>query len=199
MNNDVLPTFQAHDAKIETVLSDNGPGVLRPARPASLRAVPAARGHLPPHHTGEAAAVQRHRRTATPHPARRALPGRGPPHLVRNHRRNADSSRRLPGRLQSAQAAPGPRHERPHARPRLRRRLAYFTAKEGGKESRKTSRQSGRRRCPLPAALSVPITLSVQMEQLYTRIPHQSRDNRHHYDFRPAIYFQSRNCVIMIC
>ena len=24
MNNDVLPTFEAHDAKIETVLSDNG-------------------------------------------------------------------------------------------------------------------------------------------------------------------------------
>ena len=92
MNNDVLPTFEAHGAKIETVLSDNG-GSSAVARTSPLRAVPAARGHRPSHHTCEAPAVQRHRRTAAPDAARRALPGRGPSYLVRNGRRDADRSR----------------------------------------------------------------------------------------------------------
>lgn len=42
------------------------PRVLRPARQASLRAVPAARGHRAPQDPGQAAAVQRHRRAPAP-------------------------------------------------------------------------------------------------------------------------------------
>ena len=50
MNNDVLPTFEAAGAKIDTVLSDNGREFCGRARPAPLRAVPAARGDRASHH-----------------------------------------------------------------------------------------------------------------------------------------------------
>src|SRR5690606_14173921 len=58
------------------------PGILRPPGSPPLRAVPAARGDRTPHHPGQATPVERHRRTTAPHAARRALPGRGAPHLV---------------------------------------------------------------------------------------------------------------------
>ena len=61
------------------------PRVLRPARPASLRAVPATRRHRTPHHARETAPVQRHRRTLPSHPSRRALPCRRQAHMVRDH------------------------------------------------------------------------------------------------------------------
>ena len=78
MNNDVLPSFEAHGARIATVLSDNGREFCGRPRSPCLRAVPPARGDRAPHHQGPQAAIQRLRRAAAQDPARRALPCHGP-------------------------------------------------------------------------------------------------------------------------
>ncbi len=91
MNNDVIADLRGRRRQDRGGALRQRPRVLRPARPAPLRAVPAARGYRASHHEGQAAAVQRHRRAPAPHAARRALPRRRPAHLVRDHRGDADA------------------------------------------------------------------------------------------------------------
>ena len=90
---------------------------------------------------GRTAAVERHRRTTAPPAAQRALPHRGPPHLVQDHRGDAGGSRHLPRRLQSSPAAPGPLHGWPHPAQAFTDGLPHYPAK---KDRTKTPTPRGR-------------------------------------------------------
>jgi hypothetical protein len=72
MNNNITPAFEAHGAKITTVLSDSGREFCgRPnQRPYELFLQPAALKTRAPHEPGQTPAVQRHYRTTTPHAPR---------------------------------------------------------------------------------------------------------------------------------
>jgi len=64
LNNDVLPAFEAHRAKIDAVLSDNGREFCGREDRHPLRALSAARRHRAQTNSGQPATVQRHRRGA---------------------------------------------------------------------------------------------------------------------------------------
>jgi transposase InsO family protein len=91
LNNDVLPTFEAHQARIEVVLSDNG------------REFCGRDDHHPyelflqlegiAHKCTRVKRPQSNGIVERLHPARRTLPRRGPQNLVRDHRRDADRPR----------------------------------------------------------------------------------------------------------
>ena len=85
--------------------------VLRSPRPSSLRVVPPARGDRAPNYPSPQAPVRRLRRAPAQDPARRALPRLGPNQVLREHPRDTDRPRRLPGHLQHSEAPSGPRHE----------------------------------------------------------------------------------------
>jgi hypothetical protein len=111
LNNDVLPTFEQQGAKVEAVLSDNGREFCGREDQHPYELFLQSRRHRAQAHPRQPAPVQRHRRAAAPHSARRTLPRRRPQDLVRDHRGDADHARCLHGRLQHQTSAPGTRHE----------------------------------------------------------------------------------------
>jgi hypothetical protein len=110
MNHDVVPTVEAHDAEIETVLSGNGREFCgRPHQhPYELfRQL----GEIEHRTTREAAAVERHRQALPTHALVRALPRRG----RRTWFETVEECRPCSATIlmaTSTRAAPGPLHER---------------------------------------------------------------------------------------
>ena len=159
MNNDVLPTFEAHGARIATVLSDNGREFCgRPDRhPYELflqleeiehRTTKVRR----PQSNGF---VERLHRT----PAGRALPRHGTQEVLRQHRGHAERPRRIPGQLQYRTAPPGPRHEGQDTRRRLRTMSAQTQNAQGGENEDSRLNQN-----PARSGNRQAITLSVHLE-----------------------------------
>jgi transposase InsO family protein len=122
MNNDMLPTFEAHDGKIETVLSDNGREFC-------------GRPDQHPYELFLQLEEIEHRTTRVKRPQSNGIVERLHRTLLDEHfcvegrrpgskpSRRCRRSRRLSGRLQSAPAAPRPRHEWPNTGNRLHRGL----------------------------------------------------------------------------
>ena len=118
MNHDVLPSFEAARGRIEVVFSDNGREFCgRPDRHPTSCTGSSRRSNTAPRRSTPA--VERHRGTVPPHAARRTLPGRRPPHLVRDHRRDASRAGQVPCCLQSQATVPRSAHERTHPLARI--------------------------------------------------------------------------------
>ena len=134
LDHDVLPTFEAHGATIDAVLSDNGREFWgRPDRhpyELFLQLEDIAHKTTKVRRPQSNGIVERLHRTLLG----RALPHRGAAHLVRDHRGDAGRSRCRSRRLQSPPAAPGPRHGRPHPGPGLHRRPAPHPSQGGSRQ-----------------------------------------------------------------
>ena len=119
LNNHVLPFFDEHGVKVETILSDNGREFCgrEDRNPYELFLQLEEIEHRktkvgPPQSNGF---IERFHRTLSG----RAPQGEGAHDLVRVGRRDADRSRRLPRDLQPEPPAPRPRHRRADAVPGL--------------------------------------------------------------------------------
>ena len=134
MNNEVLPTFDAHQARISTVLSDNGREFC---------------GRLDRHPYELFLHLEHieHRTTQVRRPQSNGFVERlhrtlldehfrflGPNQVLREHLRDADRPRRLPSHVQHPQTPPGPRHERQDTCGRLRPRPAETQETKGGQK-----------------------------------------------------------------
>jgi transposase InsO family protein len=139
MNGDVIPTFEVHDARIETVLSDNGREFC-------------GRPDQHPYELFLQLEEIEHRTTRVKRPQSNGIVERFHRMLLDEHfrvegrrtwlndRGDAGRSRRLPRRIQSAPAPSGPQHERPRTRKGLRRRPARNHEPEGGQKASQKSR-----------------------------------------------------------
>ena len=162
-----------HNRQMRVIPNMLWTGILRPARPASLRALPAARGDRAPHDQGSSTPVQRHRRALPPHRARRTLPRRRPQDLVRDDRGNAGRPRRLARHLQYQTPPPGPQHGRSDTASGLHRRAEKRARTATAKNKRRDADNSAekgfnttrnpRRLNPLQKRHCQVITVSVQV------------------------------------
>ena len=172
MNADVLPTFEEHGGKVETVLSDNGREFCgRPDQhPYELFLQLEDIDHRTtwvkrPQSNG---IVERFHRTVLDE----HFPRRRPPHLVRDHRGDADRPRRLARDHRHRSLASGSRHEW------LRTPIRAFTdglpkpdtkGEPQTKPTRPASLQNRRRLTVVTARRCQANTLSVHIFDIFIR------------------------------